>query len=246
MQAIKPVSPENFGGKFWKRSDHYFFAAGYNIIPVVGAELSKAAAHLPLTFTELAGVWELCALTSLNPGVNLLVGPQGQWLGEYVPASLKGYPFALAMAGTLPSDGYIICSATEGEHLVSQEEGRPFFDDQGKPTDDITRIGNFLADIEGSRAKTRRAVTALKEAGLLKEWDLTASHNGEARKVPGFYTFDEVAFNNLSSKAVDKLQKAGAISIGFAQLYSKEQFSRLQAVVQQQEILRAASPVAQS
>ena len=129
---------------------------------------------------------------------------------------------------------------------MSQEEGRPFFDDQGKPTDDITRIGNFLADIEGSRAKTRRAVTALKEAGLLKEWDLTASHNGEARKVPGFYTFDEVAFNNLSSKAVDKLQKTGAISIGFAQLYSKEQFSRLQAVVQQQEILRAASHVAQS
>ena len=75
MQALKAVTPEAFAGKYWKHPGNYLYAAGLNLIPVVAAELSKAAAHMPLAFVEFGGRWQLMAVTSLIPGTNLLVGP---------------------------------------------------------------------------------------------------------------------------------------------------------------------------
>lgn len=238
MSEIKPVSPETFGGKFWKHPGNYSYAAGFNIVPVVAAELPKVTAHLPLAFAQLDGQWQLVALTSLLPGVNHLVGPQGQWLGEYVPAIFRSYPFTLSRAGSKDSNGYILCSLYQGDHIVESDQGVPFFDETGQASEETRRIGNFLVDIESSRVKTIKAVQALIEAKVVVAWNLQSSHNGKTQPVPGFFKLDEVAFAALPPATLAKLQAVGAMPIAYAQIYAREQFGRIQQAIQNQESLR--------
>lgn len=198
-------------------------------------------AHLPLAFAQLGDEWQLVALTSLLPGVNHLVGPQGQWLGEYIPAIFRSYPFTLSRAGSKDSDGYLLCALAEGEHIVDAERGVPFFDESGQACEQTRRIGNFLVEIEASRLQTTRAVRALIEAKLLVAWNLQSEHNGEVRDVSGFFKIDEVGFSKITQETFLKLQNAGALPLAYAQIYAREQFGRLQQAIKKQEQLRENS-----
>lgn len=243
MQELKAVTPEAFAGKFWKHPGHYLHALEQNLIPVVAAELTMAVAHLPLAFVEVAGRWQMAAITSLIPHTNLLVGPQGQWLGQYVPAALRSYPFLLARPqGT---DHLVLCSTTEGPHLVGPAEGAAFFDEAGQPTVETQRVMNFLVEYDTSKVQTWRAIDALVNAKLLVPWQLTATHNGVAHPVDGLYRLDEARFAALPAKTLNHLVAEGAMLLAYAQIFSREQFNRLQAAEQQQVRLREATTPSQ-
>lgn len=244
MQALKAVTPEAFAGKYWKHPGNYLYAAGLNIIPVVAAELSKAAAHMPLAFVEFGGRWQLMAVTSLIPNTNLLVGPQGQWLGQYIPASMRGYPFALARPqGT---DTLVLCTTDEGDHIVGADEGMPFFDASGQPSPQTQRAMNFLVDFNDSRTQTWRAIDALVAAKLLVPWELTSTHNGQVQPVEGLYRLDDVRFAALSPKALATLHAEGAALVAYAQFFSREQLGRLQAAEREQARLRGVDAATQA
>src|SRR5450830_239460 len=209
MQALKAVSPEAFAGKSWKRPGNYMYAAGYDMIPVVAAELLKVAACLPLAFVQNSGRWQLVAIMSLQPGTNLLVGPQGQWLGDYVPALLRGYPFTLAKTETAPGaesdeDEYVLCTADKGPHLAPAGQGEAFF-----------------------------------AAKVIVPWELMTTHNGVTSPVQGLYRLDEVAFAALKPRGtLATLQAEGAVPIAYAHLYSREHFNNLKRAIKAQESLR--------
>ncbi|MBV5292215.1 MAG: SapC family protein [Curvibacter lanceolatus] len=237
MQVLKAVTADAFAGKSWKHPGNYLYAAGLNIIPVVAAELSKAVAHLPLAFVEFGGRWQLMAVTSLIPNTNLLVGPQGQWLGQYIPASMRGYPFALARPqGT---DHLVMCTTEEGDHIVEAGQGAPFFDASGQPSAETQRAMNFLVEYDSSKVQTWRAIDALVAAKLLVPWELTSSHNGVVTPVEGLYRLDDVRFGALPPKTLASLHAEGAAMVAYAQYFSREQFGRLQAAEREQARLRA-------
>jgi hypothetical protein len=90
------VTRERYAGKKWRRASGYGFAATKTLVPIVGAELGRAALALPLAFVQEAGRFVLVAVLSVIPGRNMLVGADGRWLGNHIPACLRGYPFSLA------------------------------------------------------------------------------------------------------------------------------------------------------
>lgn len=244
MQALKAVTPEAFAGKFWKHPGNYLHAAEQHLIPVVAAELTMAVAHLPLAFVEVAGRWQMVAITSLIPQSNLLVGPQGQWLGQYVPAALRSYPFLLGRPQG--ADTLVLCTTDDGPHIVGAGEGAPFFEDSGKPSAETQRAMNFLVEYDTSKVQTWRAIDALVNAKLLAPWQLTATHNGVDHPVDGLYRLDEVRFAALPAKTQSHLVAEGAMLLAYAQIFSREQFNRLQAAEQQQVRLREAATLVQA
>ena len=50
---------------------------------------------MPIAFVEQAGRFVPMAVMGLTPEHNLFVGPEGQWLGGYLPAAMRSYPFRL-------------------------------------------------------------------------------------------------------------------------------------------------------
>src|SRR5262245_36793843 len=95
MANIVVVTPERHASKRW-RVQNFAFAARHAMMQLVGLEAARVAVTMPLAFIAQSGRYSLMAVMSPIPGRNLFVGPAGQWLGSYIPAAMRGYPFSLA------------------------------------------------------------------------------------------------------------------------------------------------------
>lgn len=219
MPRMVPISPTSHQNKSHTRYTDYHFAAGEMAAFIVGAELSRAVRAFPIGFIMQEGRYRLVALLSLVPEKNFFVAPDGKWLGAYVPAAFRSYPFQVAQDTT--SGKHLFC-VDEASGLVydDPDTGDPFFDDQGNLTEHLKNTLNFLTQIEQNRTATHLAVAGLAEAGLIRQWPLTASINGEDKPVNGLYCIDEQKFNTLNDQRFLHLRNIQALPIAFAQMLS--------------------------
>jgi hypothetical protein len=227
MAELAAITPERHAKKVWKHVTDYAFAAEETVIPLVGAELSKVAPVMPTGFTKLDAGYQLVAITSLQPGKNLYVAPDGKWLGGYIPAALRGYPFKLAQQEG--AEKVVLC-INEGSGLVVEntEDGNPFFDDQDQPTQGIKDILNFLTQIKANRDVTEGAVNALADAGLIMPWKINLTQGEKVVPVKGLFSIDEAALNKLDDEDFLTLRKAGGLALAYAQLLSMNQLTVLE------------------
>jgi len=182
---------------------------------------------MPTGFIEQEGGYQLVAITSLQPGTNLYVGPDGKWLGAYIPAALRGYPFKLVRQES--SDKSILCiDEASGLVMDNTEDGNAFFDDQDEPTQQIKYILNFLSETEANRAVTQGAVNALADAGLIIPWALNLKQGEEVVPVKGLFHVDEAALNKLDDEDFLAVRKAGGLGVAYAQIVSMNQLAVLE------------------
>ena len=227
MTELTAINPESHAKKVWKHVAGYAFAAEDAGIPLVGAELSKAVLAMPVGLIKIDVGYRLVAITSLQPGTNLFVAPDGKWLGGYIPAALRAYPFQLAQQeGT---GDFILCiNESSGLVVEGADDGNAFFDDQDKPTQVIKDILNFLTKIKASRDVTQGAVNALADAGLITPWQINLKQGEKVVPVKGIYSVDEAALNKLDDEDFLAVRKAGGLAVAYAQLFSMDQLAMLE------------------
>jgi hypothetical protein len=226
MGQLTAVSHQQFGSKTWISTSSYSFAAKFNIVPVVAGELSRLVPVLPLGFVMQGKSFQLAALTSLQPGANLFVARDGRWLGSYIPAALRGYPFRLVK----PQEGQesILCFNESSGLLAEAGKGEAFFDETGAPSPAVMRMLDFLSEIERNEIATQAAVDALQAAGLIEPWPLSMQNGEKAVDVTGLFRIDESSLNVLDAELLKSLRDMGALALAYAQLFSINQLSALQ------------------
>jgi hypothetical protein len=229
MAELAAITPERHAKKVWKHVTDYAFVAEDAGIPLVGAELGKAALAMPIGLIKIDAGYQLVAITSLQPGTNLYVAPDGKWLGGYIPAALRGYPFQLAQQ---EGSGEFILCINESSGLVVEDvdDGNAFFDDQDQPTQGIKDILNFLIKIKANRDVTQGAVNALADAGLITPWQINLKQGEKVVPVKGLYSVDEAALNKLDDEDFLAVRKAGGLAIAYAQLFSMNQLAVLESL----------------
>jgi hypothetical protein len=212
------VTRERYAGKKWRRSGGYGFAATTAIVPIVGAELGRAALALPLAFVQDAGRFVLVAVLSATPGRNMLVGADGRWLGNYIPACLRGYPFSLAPS---QEPGQLVLCIEKGAGAVGADGGgEDFFDQDGNLSPVLKKVLDFLSQFERSRVATNVTVSALVEAGVIRPWSIQIKGEDNARVIAGLHRVDEAALRALSDDAFLKLRNLSSLPVAYAQLLS--------------------------
>ena len=233
MLELVAITAERHTGKLWKHVIDYAFAAENNVIPLLGAELDKAAVVMPIGFCNLDAGYQLVAITSLQPGMNLYVAPDGQWLSEYIPVALQAYPFQLAQQDS--TDEFILCiDEASGLVVESEEHGNAFFDNQDQPTQKIKDILNFLLGVKAGRVVTQKAVDALADAGLITAWEINLKQGEQVVPVKGLFRIDEAALNKLDDENFLALRKAGGLAVAYAQLISTNRIELLERLGQLQ------------
>ena len=226
MTEFTAIAPESHAKKVWKKVPDYAFAAADSVIPLMGAELSKTISAMPTGFIKQEVGYQLVAITSLQAGMNLYVAPDGKWLGAYIPAMLRAYPFQLVQPES--ADKSILCiNEASGLVVESTEEGNAFFDDQNQPTRGIKDILNLLSEVEANLAITQGAVNTLDDAGLITPWVLSLKQGEEVVPVTGLFHVDEAAFSKLDDDDFLALRKAGSLIVAYAQLLSMNQLALL-------------------
>jgi len=225
MSQLTAISREQFADKTWRRYTSYAFAATSNLLPVTVVELTRLVPAMPLGLVQTENTFQLMAITSLQPGANLFVAPNGSWIGAYIPAVVRAYPFQLAK----PQDRKesVLCFNSSSGLLGETGEGEAFFDADG-PSPAIKEIMNFLSETETSRALTQRLVDALQAAGLIQPWPLNLQQGEQTVPVQGLFRIDEEALNALPDDELLDLRKTGALPLAYGQLFSMNQLMILQ------------------
>lgn len=237
---VHALTQERFAGKALIRNERlYGFAAKDSLVPVVAAELPQILPMMPLGFVPGEGGFVLVAVASLEPGASLFVAPEsGQWLGGYVPASLRTYPFRMLKDA---ENGRNLLYIADDDNLIgdASQGGEPFFDENNNPSQFVASLIEFLSEIEGNRMATQMAVAALEAAGLIQPWSLQTEKDSAAVQVKGLFRIDEAALNALDADTLKGLREKGALAIAYAQLFSMNQLSVLEKLKPLREQLQA-------
>jgi hypothetical protein len=160
------------------------------------------------------------AVLGVEPNRNLFVGEDGRWLGGYVPAALRGYPFVLGRG----ADGRQMLCVDEASALVTDgPEGERFFEDDATLSPAVRQTLDFLTRIEQSRVVTATACGVLQGRNLIEPWPITLKTHQAERRIEGLFRVNEGALNALEDDAFVSLRKAGALPLAYAQLLSMQQ-----------------------
>jgi hypothetical protein len=189
---------------------------------------------MPLAFLQEKDRFILVAVLSLKAGRYMLVGPDGRWLGGYIPACFRGYPFRLVAKQN--TDQSVLCIDTDSGLVVEGDAaGEDFFDQDGNVSPVLKRVLDFLLEVERSRKTTDVAVSALAEAGVIQPWTIRLKTGQADRDLTGLHRIDEAALGALADDALLKLHKTSALPIAYAQILSTgllgifDQLARVQA-----------------
>lgn len=234
MPSYVPISRDRHARKAYLRPVGHGVAAAEAVVPLVAAELPRAALAMPIAFVEQEGRFRLVALLSLQPGQNLYVGPDGRWLGAYVPAALRSYPFALLQQEATGQS--ILCvDDTNGLVVDAGTPGaEPFFAEDEKPSAALQQVLDFLGKVEANRAISEIAVGALAAAELIVPWRLGVETPAGRQNVAGLHRIDEMRLNALKDETFLGLRTNGALAIAYAQLLSMGQLGVFQNLAQLQ------------
>lgn len=223
MAQVTVISREQHTAKRWQRYTSYAFAAKDTVAPLVVQELRRACLSLPVGFVKAEKGFQLVAVQGLLPGQNLWVAPDGRWLGAYVPAAYRSYPFVLAST----ADGRRVLCVREDSGLVNDREGESFFDEEGKPAQAVQDVLKFLEQVSASAQLTVRMCALLEEHGLIQPWNVKLRTEDAQRSAEGLYRVDEAAFNAVPAGTLDTLHKAGALPLVYCQLLSMQHMQKL-------------------
>lgn len=206
----------------WQRFSNYAFAANRSLLPVSGGELSVLALSFTIAFVPQGDGFVPVAVLGLESEKNLYVAPDGRWLGNYVPAALRSYPFA-----ELPTqDGLQVLCVDEGSGLLSEIEGplggERFFDDDGALSVAVRGVLDFLQQAAATRPRLMAATQTLNHHGLIQPWPASVVLGGANIQVEGLYRVDEAALTALSDTAFLELRHAGALPLAYTQMLSTQ------------------------
>jgi hypothetical protein len=249
MVNMVPVTRARLGGKCWRRPTGYDFIAKVPLVPLGGWEVPQAVPAMPIGFIEHSpGAYALMAIMALSEGSNAFVGPAGQWLGSYVPAVLRSYPFSLI--GSDGSEQKVLSFDQDSGLLVDDpaEEGvEKFFEPDGSEAPATKSVIELLRFMERDQPITNRTVAALAEAGVIKPWPLTVQVGNQQVTVNGLHCVDEQALNALPDASFLQLRRASSLVIAYGHLLSMAQVGLLtRLTLLRQQMAEVGKPAWQS
>ncbi len=220
-----------------------------NSMFVAAAEFADSCREYPVVFIRAGEdpdgkpVLAPVAVFGLSREENLFLQPDGSWRGNYIPALLRTYPFAI---GRLDEQSFAICADIAWSGL-SETTGERLFDDQGAPSELTKAVQSQLEQIEMEVQRTRLIGQKLSELDLLREmrFDVTLP-NGEKLAVEGFLTVDEAKLKELNDAQVLDLQRSGLLGLVHAHIISLGNMRRLAEWRATQPAAVTAAPAANS
>jgi hypothetical protein len=192
---------------------------------LTATEFPQAARDMPIIFINTGERTESgnamvspVALLGLTANENLCVGDDGQWIGRYVPAFIRRFPFLTAGVTGSDHPGVFVDAAWSG---FNDDDGEPLFDDNGAPTEVLQRALDFLQRFDDEQRRTRAFCQRLVELDVLKEMQADATlPDGQNVKVEGFLVVDEEKLHALPDKTVLELHRNGMLMLMQSHLIS--------------------------
>jgi hypothetical protein len=201
------------------------FAADSQAVPVLMSEFADVALEYPIVFVKTPdSSWLSLALTGLNAGQNIFVDANGVWGANYIPASVRRYPFVLAS----DEDG-TLSMAVDMAMKSDDEASVRLFDDAGSPSDVVKKAIPFLKSFQDQSIQTNAMIANFEKLGLLTDAQFQIQdQEGNPRNLNGFFIVDESKLTTLRDDKILDLVRGGQMSALYLQLLSLKNIAALQ------------------
>jgi len=206
----------------------FSFAAQVHMASLMQAEMVRAAAAYPIVFVEDrdSDGFRPMALFGLREGENVFVAADGRWLGSYIPAVIRSYPFALSRVH--PDGRPAVCIDAASE-LVSLTEGAALFDASGAATPALEEARGYLSQLRQMQLVTNAFCRALAERNLFTPFSIRVRRGDDTLEVDGCYVVNEERLDGLPDDRLSGLRQPGWLASLYAHRVSLEQIERLEA-----------------
>jgi hypothetical protein len=236
VSEIYPVTRERHGARAWKKSAGLGWARHERAVVVSRQEAMQLMMTLPLAFIRHAEQYHLVVVLGLRQDENVVVGPNGNWLGGQVPALLQNYPFRLLRS----AEGLELLGVDESGLLPPGTEGGMALFNGEAPAPELTAILEQLMQGDKQRQHTRQVVAVLDQHGLLEPWDIQIQSEAGIRKVEGLYRVNEKKFNEVPAESLLELRNRGALVLAYSQLMSMHHIHQLRRLSEARQRAEAA------
>jgi len=195
------------------------FAAKATSIPVLSAEASNIAREYVLVFDRAQP--QAQALLGSQQDFNGYVTEDGQWLGRYIPAFIRAYPFR---PGVLPSqqentkDHQLVVLIDPDAPHFQDNAGTPLLDENGAPSELLNKVQGILRHLHQGIIQTAAQVNQLQRLGLLVEQRIMIKRLNIA--IEGFRVINQERLKTLSGAELAELRDSGALQLIYTHLIS--------------------------
>ena len=225
FEKVVPIIFEKHKNVKIKPITNFDFVKKVNMGSVMVHEFSKVAPTYPIIFLEdpEKDNFKPVALFGLEAEENLFI-KDDKWQAAYIPAIIRRYPFVLA--GAPDSDRYTVC-LDEASEFVNEEEGQALFDEDGKPSEAMEKVKQYLQELQQMELFTNEFVRYLSEKNLFTPMNMNLRVGKEVKNVTGAYIVNEERINNLSDETFLEMRVKRYLPVIYAHLGSLGQMERL-------------------
>jgi hypothetical protein len=202
----------------------FAFAESSQFVPALAEEFASACRDLAIVFLPGPQRPTAVFVVGLRAGQNLLVTPEGNWDGGYVPAFVRRYPF---IRGDIEGSDPVVCIDQSFEGL-NEENGEAFFS-EGTQTPYLESQVGFVNAYYDASQRSEAFCELVQRMELLKPVTIDVKSKGAATALHGLFAIDEEKLDALPAKKFEELRKARALPAIYAQLISLGAIGKLSA-----------------
>lgn len=224
-QAV-PVNSDRHRDLFVKTGNTYAFAAHVNAVPLMAVEFRAAALEYPIVFAGDGDVLLPVAVLGTVRDRNDFISADGHWLGRYVPAYVRRYPFVFASG----DDGKTFTLCIDEGFAGCNREGRGerLFDADGERTQYLNGVLGFVSEYQGQFLRTRAIAERLRTLNLLEP--MTAQFRlpaGGTGSLTGFQGVNRERLKALAPEQLAELARSDELELIYLHLASLHCFGAL-------------------
>lgn len=200
---------------------YYLFLQDRPVFSIFLSEVSLAALDLSLAFSSTDKGLSLVAILSLEKANNAQIGSKGHWMGGYMPMLIRNYPFSISLDGQQTT-----MLVDQDSKWLSKEEGDALFDQEGNPSEVLSKYMQNLKNIASSLQTEKLALKAIEDSGLLETW----------MEIPQkLFRVNPQSLYSLSDQKFVKLRKVGALPVIYAHIFSQHRLERIKNLAKQKQ-----------
>ena len=239
---VVPLSRERHGNWFIDMGQGYEFASATNSIYVAGKEFPIASREYPIVFAKdrqenLVPV----AMLGLRQDQNLMIAANGSWLGSYIPAYIRRYPFILANAGR-QANSYAVCIDESYSGFNTIGEGERLIKGNGEYGEILSNSVKFLEEFHKHSEITSTFCKAVNAAGLVESMQANFSmKSGGNFSLAGLYCVARNKIKGMSAEQLKQFADRDYLDLLFLHIYSLSNMDKLIALYDQGEQALAAA-----
>lgn len=195
------------------------FASKLASAPIAASEVSQVARQMPFAFSSDETLVPV-AFMSIKENENAFINAAGEWIGDYLPAHIRRYPFILGQTDT--PDKFTIMFDSDAPE-VNTISGKPLYEENGDIAPTLSDITNLLQAFHNELSVTEELLKPLLEKDVLTNQTVTINRpDGTTWSLEGVRAVDGERVKALDDATLAEWVRSGLMAIVYAHLHSLE------------------------